>query len=76
MKLPKRCSVSVDDLLHVVKQSIGIISSMHGLTHKQRDRLESLKRRALELISNSYDHELCCVICDIEPIAVRLDNLS
>ena len=47
-----------------------------GLTNDQRDRLESLQRRALKLISNSYDYELNCAKYSIEPIAVRLDNLA
>jgi len=43
---------------------------------RQRDRVESLQRRAIKLILNSHDYELYCVIYDIEPIAVRLDNLA
>ena len=78
----KRCSVSVDDLLHyyksVIRPTIEYACPVwqSGLTNDQRDRLESLQRRALKLISNSYDYELYCVIYDIEPIAVRLDNLA
>ena len=82
LKLLKRCSVSVDDLLHyyksVIRPTIEYACPVwqSGLTNDQRDRLESLQRRALKLISNSYDYELYCVIYDIEPIAVRLDNLA
>ena len=42
----------------------------------QRDRLESLQQRAVRVIPNSNDYELCCVLYDIEPISVRLDNLT
>jgi len=55
---------------------------MHALsvnrdcTNEQRDRFESLQRRAIKRISNSHDYELYCVIYDNEPIAVRLDNLA
>jgi hypothetical protein len=47
-----------------------------GLTADQRDRLESIQRRALCLISGSSDYEMQCVLFDIEPIGVRLDNLA
>lgn len=82
LKLLKRCSVSVDDLLHyyksVIRPTIEYACPVwqSGLTIEQRDRLESLQRRALQIISNSHDYELYCAIYDIEPIAVRLDNLA
>ena len=82
LKLLKRCSVSVDDLLHyyksVIRPTIEYACPVwqSGLTNEQRDRLESLQRRALQLLSKSHDCELNCVIYDIEPIAVRLDNLA
>jgi len=41
-----------------------------GLTNEQRDRVELLQWRAIELISDSHDYELYCVIYDNEPIAV------
>ena len=47
-----------------------------GLTNDQRDRLESLQRRAIKLISGSQDYEFYCCIYQIEPIKVRLDNLA
>jgi hypothetical protein len=46
-----------------------------GLTNEPSDRLESLQRRALKLISSSNDYELYCALYDTEPFAVRLDNL-
>jgi hypothetical protein len=47
-----------------------------GLTADQRDRLESVQRRSLRLISGSSDYEVQYVLFDIEPIGVRLDNLA
>jgi len=49
---------------------------MHALSYEQRDRVDSLQRRAIKLISNSHDYELYCVIYDTGPVAVRLDNLA
>ena len=82
LKLLKRCSVSADDLLHyyksVIRPTIEYACPVwqSGLTNEQCDRLESLQRRALQLISNSHDYELYCAIYDLEPIVVRLDNLA
>jgi len=62
LKLLKRCSVSDDDLLHyyksVIRPTIKYACPVwqSGLTSDQRDRLESLQRRALKLMSNSYDY--------------------
>ena len=50
--------------------------SQAGLTAGQRDRLESIQRRALRLIPGSSDYEMQCALFDIEPIGVRLDNLA
>ena len=74
--------MSVNDLLHYYKSVIRPTVEyacpvwQSGLTYEQRDHLESLQRRALHLISKSHDYELDSVIYDIEPIAVRLDNLA
>ena len=82
LKLLKRCSASVDGLINyytaVIRPTIEYAGPVwqSELINNQRDRLESLQRRALKLISNSHDYELHCVIYDIEPIAVRLDNLA
>jgi hypothetical protein len=46
------------------------------LTADQRDRLESIERRALRLISRSSDYGVQCVLFYIELIGVRLDNLA
>ncbi len=82
LKLLKRSSVTVDDLLQYYKSVIRPIIEyacpvwQSGLTIEQRDRLESLQRRALKLIFNSLDYELYCALYNIEPISVRLDNLA
>jgi hypothetical protein len=84
LKLLKRCSGSADDLLHyytsVIRPTIEYACPVwqSELTNdsEQRDRLESLQRRALQLISDSHNHEMCCDIYDTESIAVRLDNLA
>jgi hypothetical protein len=47
-----------------------------GLTDDQRDRFESIQRRALRLMSGSSDYGVQYVLFDIEPIGVRLDNLA
>jgi hypothetical protein len=73
LKLLKRCSVSDNYLLHyyksVIRPTIEYACPVWQsvLTNGQRDRLESLQRRALKLISNSCDYELYCVTYDIEP---------
>jgi hypothetical protein len=74
--------VSADDLLHyyesfnrpTIKYAYPVWQS--GLANEQRDRREQLQRRALQLISNSQDYQLYCVIYDTEPSAVKLDNLA
>jgi hypothetical protein len=82
LKLLKRCSASVDDLLQyyksVIRPTIEYACPVwqSGLTNDQRERLESLQRRALRLISGSLDYEFFCCVYEIEPIAVRLDNLA
>ena len=82
LKLLKRSSVTHDDLLlyytsvirPVIEYACPVWQS--GLTVEQRDRLESIQRRALNIISGSSDYELNCVLYDIEPVKVRLDNLA
>jgi hypothetical protein len=61
LKLLKHCSVSADDLLHyytsVIRPTVEYACSVwqSGLANERRDPLESLQRRALQLISNSHD---------------------
>jgi hypothetical protein len=82
LKLLKRSSVACDDLLYYYKSIIRPVLEyacpvwQSGLTVEQRDRLESVQRRALHLISGSTDYELQCVLFDIEPMCVRIDNLA
>jgi Domain of unknown function (DUF1891) len=79
LKLLKRSSVTVDDLLQyyksVIRPTIEYACPVwqSGLTIEQRDLLESIQRRALKLISDSLDYELYCALYNIEPISVRLD---
>jgi hypothetical protein len=82
LKLLKRSSVNCDDLLLYYKAIIRPVLEyacpvwQSGLTVEQRDRLETVQRRALHLISGSTDYELQCVLLNIEPICVRLEALS
>jgi hypothetical protein len=80
LKLLKCAGVTTADLLQyyivirpVVEYACPVWQS--GLTIAQRDRLESLQRRAIKMITNSNDYELQCALYGIELIGVRLDNL-
>jgi hypothetical protein len=74
--LLKRSGVTTADLLQHFKSVIRLVVEytcpvwLAGLTAAQRDRLEYLQRRAIEVVSNSNDHELYCLLYDIEPISV------
>jgi hypothetical protein len=82
LKLLKRSGVTTADLLHYYKSVIRLVVEYacpvwkSGLKVAQHDRLESLQRRALRVISNSNDYELHCVLYGIESISDRLDNLT
>ena len=84
LKLLKRSSVTVDDLLHYYKAIIRPVIEyacpvwQSGLTVEQRGRLETIQRRALYIISGSldYDYELSCVLFDIETVSTRLETLT
>ena len=47
-----------------------------GLTEQHRQRLEAIQRRAFRIISGSTDYDLQCVVYDIEPVSIRLQNLT
>ena len=47
-----------------------------GLTEEHRQRLEAIQRRAFRIISGSTDYDLQCVVYDIEPVSIRLQNLT
>jgi hypothetical protein len=47
-----------------------------GLTEEHRQRLEAIQCRALRIISGSTDYELQCAIHDIDPVSIRLQNLT
>lgn len=82
LKLLKRSGVATADLTQyyisvirpVLEYACPIWQS--SLTAEQRDRLETIQRRALRIITNSCDYELQCAILNIEPFYVRTDNLS
>jgi hypothetical protein len=81
LKLLKRSSVACDGLLHYYKSIIRPVLEYAcplaiWVTVEQRDRLESVQRRALHLISGSTDNEAQCVLLDIEPMCVSIDNLA
>lgn len=82
LKLLKRSSMSPTDLLQYYKTIIRSVIEyacpvwQSSLTADQRNRLESIQRRAVRIISGSSDYELYCVLYELEPIAVRLDRLA
>ena len=82
LKLLKRSSLTVNDLLHYYKAIIRPVIEyacpvwQSGLTVEQRGRLETIQRRALYIISGSLDYELNCVLFDIETISARLETLA
>jgi hypothetical protein len=82
LKLLKRSSLSSQDLLQYYKTVIRSVIEyacpvwQSSLTKEQRNRLESIQRRAICIISGSSDYELYCTIYGIEPLGVRLDELT
>ena len=82
LRLLKRSAVSQDDLLHYYKSVIRPVLEyacpvwQSSLTVHQRDRLESIQRRAVAIITGSSDYEFHCVALDIQPVSVRLDALA
>jgi ribonuclease P/MRP protein subunit RPP40 len=82
LKLLKRSSATSDDLLLYYKSVIRPVVEyafpvwQSSLTSEQKDRLETIQRRALLTGTGSSDYESQCVLSNLEPITVRLDNLS
>ncbi len=82
LKLLKRSSLSSHDLLQYYKTVVRSVIEyacpvwQSSLTIEQRDRLESVQRRAIRIISGSSDYELYCTIYGIEPLSVRLNELT
>jgi hypothetical protein len=78
----KRSSVPCVDLFQyyksVIRPAIEYAAPVwqSSLTLEQRRRLEDLQRRALRIISSSVDYELYCVLYNIEPVSVRLNELA
>jgi ribonuclease P/MRP protein subunit RPP40 len=81
-KLLKRAGVTTADLLQYYESVIRPVVEyacpvrQSGLTIAQRDRLESLQRHAIKMITNSNDYELQCALYGIQLIGVRLDSLA
>jgi hypothetical protein len=81
LKLLKRSSVTVDDLVQFYKSVVRPVVEyacpvwQSSLTAEQRNRLESIQRRAMKLIFNSDDNSFY-TLYNIEPINIRLDNLA
>jgi hypothetical protein len=63
LSLLKRSSVSDEELLHFFKSVV-------------RDRIETIQRRALRIISGSNDYEFQCAVHNIELLSTRLQSLS
>ena len=82
LKLLRRSSVTASDQLQFYKSVIRPVIDyacpvwQSGLTADQRERLESVQRRALRIISGSTDYELQCAVLDVDPVIVRLDSLT
>jgi hypothetical protein len=82
LKSLKRADVTTANLLQYYKSVIRPVVEyacpvwQSALTIALRDRLESLQRRAIKMITNSNDCELQCALYGIELIGVRLDNLA
>jgi hypothetical protein len=84
LKLLKRSSVSVADLLQYYKAVIRPVIEyacpvwQSGLTAEQKYRLEAIQRRAMRrpTITASDDYELKCVVHNVEQIALHLKSLS
>jgi hypothetical protein len=47
-----------------------------GLTEEHRQRLEAIQRRAFRIIAGTTDYDLQCAVYGIEPVSVRLKNLT
>jgi hypothetical protein len=47
-----------------------------GLTEQHRQRLEAIQRHAFRIISESTDYDFQCLVYDIEPVSIRLQNLT
>jgi hypothetical protein len=78
LKQLKRSTVSIDDLLQYYKAVIRPVIEcacpvwhQSGLTAEQKDRLQTIQRRAMLTITGSDDCELQCVVYNVEPIALR-----
>jgi hypothetical protein len=82
LSLLKRSSVSDEELLHFFKSVVRPVLEyacpvwQSSLTTEQRDRIETIQRRALRIISGSNDYEFQCAVHNIELLSTRLQSLS
>jgi hypothetical protein len=82
LNLLRRSFVSETELLHYFKTVVRPVLEyacpvwQSSLTGEQRERIETIQRRALRIISGSNDYELYCAVYNIEPLSVRLSNLT
>jgi hypothetical protein len=82
LSLLKRSSLSEKELIHYYKTVVRPVLEyacpvwQSSLTSDQHERIEAVQRRALRIISGSKDYDLQCAIYDIEPLSIRLRNLS
>jgi hypothetical protein len=82
LNLLRRSFVSEAKLLHyfhtVVRPALEYVCPVwqSSLTDEQRERIETIQRRALRIISGSNDYEVYCAVYYIEPLSVRFSNLT
>ena len=81
MKLLKRSGMTSDDLLYYYKSVIRPVTEYacavwhSGITVEQRDQLEAIQRRAVQIIfGNDVDLETIAIIYDIPLLADRRDR--
>jgi ribonuclease P/MRP protein subunit RPP40 len=82
LSILKRSSVRDAELLLYYKTIVRPIIEyaypvwQSGLTDDYRQRLEAIQRRAFRIISGTTDYDLQCAVYGIEPVSVRLKNLT
>ena len=82
LKLLKRSSMPTDELLYFYKTIIrstleyACPAWQSSLTKQQMNELESVQRRAVNIISADNDYDFYCVLYQLEYVSTRLDNLA
>jgi hypothetical protein len=73
---------TVSELLHFFKSVVRPVLEyacpvwQSSLSTEQRDRIETIQRRALRIITGSNDYEFQCAVHNIELLSTRLQSLS